>query len=111
MPRSCCEPLTPERRTDLIPFPAPPRSLGPGPGYDESVYLNALKIELDAEGVAYSAGHAFEVYFDEKVVGRTVADLWVADRFIVEVMARSGEIGSHERNALRAQLRAADVEL
>ena len=82
-----------------------------GPGYDESVYLNALKIELDAEGVQYKVGHPFDVFFDEKVVGRTTADLWVADRFIVEIMARPGEIGSYERNALRAQLRAADVEL
>lgn len=84
-----------------------------GPGYDESVYLNALKIELDAQGVPYKAGHAFDVLFgeDDRVVGQTVADLWVADRFIVEVMARPGEIGTHERNALRAQLRAADVEL
>ncbi|MFN0132975.1 MAG: GxxExxY protein [Phycisphaerales bacterium] len=82
-----------------------------GPGYDESVYLNALKIELDAQSVAYKIGHAFDVFFDEHVVGKTVADLWVADRFIVEIMARHGEIGSQERSALRAQLRAADVEL
>src|SRR5439155_25530471 len=43
-----------------------------GPGYDESVYLNALKMELDAEGVQYKAQHPFDVYFDEKVVGKTV---------------------------------------
>lgn len=82
-----------------------------GPGYDESVYINALKVELDREGISYKPGFAFDVYYDEKVVGQTVADLWVADRFIVEVMARPGEIGSFERSALRAQLRAADVEL
>ncbi len=82
-----------------------------GPGYDESVYLNALKVELEREGVTYQVAHAFDVFFDEHVVGKTVADLWVADRFIVEVMARPGEIGGYERAALRAQLRAADVEL
>lgn len=82
-----------------------------GPGYDESVYLNALKVELEREGVTYKVAHAFDVYFDEHVVGTTVADLWVGDRFIVEVMARPGEIGGYERAALRAQLRAADVEL
>jgi GxxExxY protein len=82
-----------------------------GPGYDESVYLNALKVELEREGVAYKVAHPFDVYFDEHVVGTTIADLWVADRFIVEVMARPGEIGGYERAALRAQLRAADVEL
>src|SRR4029450_9795120 len=27
-----------------------------GPGYDESVYLNSLKIELDADGVTYTHG-------------------------------------------------------
>jgi GxxExxY protein len=82
-----------------------------GPGYSEEVYTNALKLEMDAEGIAYKVGHSFDVYFDDKVVGKTVADLWVADRFIVEVMARPGEIGGYERAALRAQLRAADVEL
>jgi GxxExxY protein len=82
-----------------------------GPGYDESVYLNALKVELEREGVTYQVAHAFDVYFDEHVVGKTVADLWVGDRFIVEVMARPGEIGGYERAQLRAQLRAADVEL
>jgi GxxExxY protein len=82
-----------------------------GPGYDETVYLNALKLEMEREGVTYTPAHAFDVYFDDKVVGTTIADLWVAERFIVEVMARPGEIGGYERAALRAQLRAADVEL
>jgi GxxExxY protein len=82
-----------------------------GPGYDESVYLKALQVELDREGINYKANFPFDVYFDEKVVGQAIADLWVSDRFIVEVMARPGEIGSYERSSLRAQLRAADVEL
>ena len=82
-----------------------------GPGYSDEVYRNALRVELDAQGVAYKAGHSFEVYYDDKVVGAAVADLWVGDRFIVKLLARPGEIGSTERNAVRAQLRAADVEL
>lgn len=82
-----------------------------GPGYEESVYSKALQLEMEAEGITFKVDHGFDVFFDEKVVGRTVADLWVADRFIVEVMARPGEIGGYERSALRAQLRAADVEL
>lgn len=82
-----------------------------GPGYPEEVYANALRAELDAEGIAYQAGHALAVTYKDKPVGQTVADLYVDNRFIVEVMARPGEIGSFERSALRAQLRAADVEL
>jgi GxxExxY protein len=82
-----------------------------GPGYEESVYAKALQIEMEAQGVTFKPAQPFEVYFDDKVVGTVIADLWVADRFIVEVMARPGEIGGYERAQLRAQLRAADVEL
>lgn len=82
-----------------------------GPGYDESVYTNALQIEMRAQGIPFKANHPFDIYFDDQIVGRTVADLWVADRFIVEVMARAGEVSGSDRAALRAQLRAADVEL
>lgn len=82
-----------------------------GPGYDESVYLNALMDELSHEGVPHKPNHVFPVMFGEKQVGETTADLWVGDRFIVEIMARPGEIGGYERARLRAQLRAADVEL
>lgn len=82
-----------------------------GPGYDESVYLKALMHELNAEGVAHKTGQTFPVHFDDEVVGEVTADLWVADRFIVEVMARPGEVTSFERAQLRSQLRAADVEL
>jgi hypothetical protein len=40
-----------------------------------------------------------------------VADLFIAERFLVTVLAKPGEVGSYERAQLRAQLRAADVEL
>lgn len=82
-----------------------------GPGYSEEVYSKALQLEMNDQGVPYKLGHAFDVLYGDDVVGKVTADLWVNDRFIVEVMARPGEIGSFERAALRAQLRAADVEL
>jgi GxxExxY protein len=82
-----------------------------GPGYDESVYQKALMIELAAEAVPHEAGRSFPVVFDDQTVGQVTADLWVADRFIVEVMAHPGEVTSYERSRLRAQLRAADAEL
>lgn len=82
-----------------------------GPGYDESVYTAALRQELDAAGIAHRAGHTFQVNYKGKQIGQTTADLFVDNRFLVEVMARPGEIGGYERAALRSQLRAADVEL
>ncbi len=82
-----------------------------GPGHEESVYQNALMHELSRNGVPHEEGKVFPVIYAEKNVGQTRADLWVGDRFIIEVMARPGEIGGYERAQLRTQLRAADVEL
>lgn len=82
-----------------------------GPGYPESVYLEAFKIELQAAGINFRAMQPIDVYFDDHVVGRVVADLLVDEKFIVDVMAAPQEIGSHERSQLRAQLRAADLVL
>jgi GxxExxY protein len=82
-----------------------------GPGYDESVYLNALTAEMDAQSISYKLDHPFNVLFKGKVIGQTIADVYVDGRFLVEVMARPGQIGSGERIALRGQLRAADLVL
>jgi len=82
-----------------------------GPGYDESVYLNALTAEMEAQSIAYKLDHPFNVLFKSKVIGQTIADVFVDGRFLVEVMARPGQIGSGERIALRGQLRAADLVL
>lgn len=82
-----------------------------GPGYPEIAYTNALRVELDAAGIAYHADARLPVQYKDKEVATTTADLFVDNRFIVEVMAHTGEVGSAERSGLRAQLRAADVEL
>lgn len=82
-----------------------------GPGFAEEVYLNALCHELSAAGVAFKAGQTLDVRYNDKVVGQVTVDLHVDDRFIVELMARPGEIGSFDRSSLRAQLKAADHEL
>ncbi len=82
-----------------------------GPGYDESVYMKALQDEMEHEGIRFKAEHPFEIVYQDKVVGQTRVDLFIEDRFVVEVMSRPGEIGSYERAALRAQLRAGDLEL
>lgn len=82
-----------------------------GPGFDESCYVNALKIEMNKAGLKYKLNHAFDVVYAGEKVGSATADLYVEDRFVVDLMARPGEIGSYERSSVRAQLRAADLEL
>lgn len=82
-----------------------------GSGYSEAIYTEALKLELQAEGIPFRAAQTISVTYDDRPIGQVTADLVIADRFIVEVMAEPREIGSYERTVLRAQLRAADLLL
>lgn len=82
-----------------------------GPGYPIEVYTKALHQELTDQGIGFKADHALDVSYKGKTVGSVKAGLFVGDRFIVELLARVGEVGTAERAALRAELRAADLEL
>jgi GxxExxY protein len=82
-----------------------------GSGYSDAIYAEALKRELEAEGIPFKADQRVAVTYDDRPIGEITADLVIADRFIVEVMAEPKEIGSYERTVLRAQLRAADLLL
>jgi len=82
-----------------------------GPGYSLDIYTKALHQELTEQGIGYKADHKLSVTYKDKEVGTINAGLFVGDRFIVELLARVGEVGSTERSALRAELRAADLEL
>ena len=82
-----------------------------GPGFDSSVYQNALSRDLNAAGVRHALNHTFPVMYQGSEVGRHGFSLYVDERFVVQVMTDPEEIGGFERTALRAQLRAADLEL
>lgn len=82
-----------------------------GPGYPRDIYANALANELEAEEITFTRDHPFDVQFEDIVAGQVVSDFYVGERFLVMVRAFHGEVGSAERNELRAQLRAADLEL
>ncbi len=82
-----------------------------GPGFDQSVYENALSAALSRDGVGHKVAHQFPVHFAGKEVGSTRVSLFVDDRFIVCVLADEDEVSGFERSALRAQLRCADLGL
>ena len=82
-----------------------------GPGYPRDIYLKALDLEMEAEEISFKMDHPFDVLFEEDVVGQVYCDMYVSDRFLVKIMAEQREVRPHERTALRAQLRAADLEL
>jgi len=82
-----------------------------GPGFPRTIYDKALAIELEAEEIDFKTEHAFDVEFDEEKVGEVVCDYFIGGRFIVKVMAEHIDIGTQPRSELRAQLRAANLEL
>lgn len=82
-----------------------------GPGFDRTVYENALSHELKQLGVKHAAGHVFPINYKGSRIGDHRVSLFVDDRFIVQVVNADREIDGFDRTAVRAQLRAADLEL
>ena len=58
-----------------------------GPGFLESIYKNALAIELRAGGVLVEREVRFKVHYEGSVVGEYSADMFVERSVVVEVKA------------------------
>src|SRR5690606_25938623 len=58
-----------------------------GFGFLESVYENALAMQLENLGLGVKRQHPIVVRFKQRVVGEFRADLLVEDRLIIEIKA------------------------
>jgi len=58
-----------------------------GPGLLESVYQNALCVELQEQGMSYRAEHPVDVVYRGRHVGHLYADIIVEGRVILELKA------------------------
>jgi GxxExxY protein len=67
-----------------------------GPGFLEKVYENALRIELEKQGLSVKQQEPINVMYDSQVVGEYYADLWVDERLIVELKAAQTLAKEHE---------------
>jgi GxxExxY protein len=63
-----------------------------GPGFNERVYHNALKLLFDKEGLRYESEKEFEVFFMNKNIGSFRVDLVVQNEVIVEIKSLSSNI-------------------
>jgi GxxExxY protein len=63
-----------------------------GPGFNEKIYNNALKIGLKDKGVKFETEKEYKVIYQDKQVGALRIDLIVEDKIIVEVKAVTGNI-------------------
>jgi len=67
-----------------------------GPGFLESVYQNALLIELRKTGVAAEPQKRIQVYYDQVLVGDFLADIVVEDTIMIENKAVRALLPIHE---------------
>ncbi len=82
-----------------------------GPGYEPAVYLAALRHELDAAGVKHVVNHKVPVLYKNAPVGEIETCLFIEGLFLVCVFATPGQVTPAQRLSLRAQLRAASLDL
>ena len=66
-----------------------------GTGYLESVYENAMCIELDEMGIPYVRQKHLTVHYKGRIIGDFAADIVVDDKIILELKAVSKLASAH----------------
>lgn len=82
----------------------------PGHGFLESVYENAMVIELRGKGLRVEQQYQIPVWFRGNKVGSFCADLIVDGKIIIELKAVRSIDPSHEAQLLN-YLRATEIEV
>ena len=67
-----------------------------GFGFLESVYRKAMMIELGKAGLKVEEEKPITVYYDEYVVGKFSADLYVEDIVVVELKSVQNMVKDHQ---------------
>lgn len=63
-----------------------------GPGFNERIYHNALKLALKEANLEYQTEKEFPVFFQDKKIGSLKLDLIIEGKVIVEVKALTGNV-------------------
>ena len=81
-----------------------------GPGYLESVYEEALGIELGLRGITCRRQHPVPVRYKGMMIGEGRADMFVADKLIVELKAVETLLPIHKAQLI-SYLRGMELSL
>ena len=81
-----------------------------GFGFLESVYQNALIIELTRAGLQSEREKRIQVYYGEQVVGDFVADILVEEKIILELKSITKVHPAHEAQLIN-YLKATGIEV
>ncbi|MBI5892609.1 MAG: GxxExxY protein [Deltaproteobacteria bacterium] len=82
-----------------------------GPGFNEKVYHNALKLTLEQEGLEYRTEKRFDVYYQDKKVGNLIVDLIIENKVIVELKALNGNIPQIFEYQVLSYLKASNLKV
>jgi GxxExxY protein len=77
-----------------------------GPGFNEGIYHNALKLALEEDGLRFQTEKSLRVSFRGKHIGRLRLDLVVEDKVIIEVKALTGNLPAVFESQILSYLKA-----
>ena len=82
-----------------------------GAGFNEKIYHNALKMQIEIEGLHFVTEKEFEVLYIGKIVGKFRADLIVEDKTIIEIKSLAGNIPKIFESQLISYLKASKIKV
>ena len=77
-----------------------------GPGFNEGIYHNALKLALEEDGLRFQTEKSFSVSFRGSHIGRLRLDLVIEDKVIIEVKALTGNLPAVFESQILSYLKA-----
>ncbi len=81
-----------------------------GYGFLEKIYENAMVFELNKSSIPVIPQSPIKVFYEKELMGKYFADLFVADKVIVEIKATKNLAPEHEAQLLN-YLKATDIEV
>ncbi|OGP75974.1 MAG: hypothetical protein A2V86_01160 [Deltaproteobacteria bacterium RBG_16_49_23] len=82
-----------------------------GPGFNEKIYHNALKLLFEQKGLRYETEKEFEVFYLNRKVGSFRTDLIVENQVIVEIKSLAGNIPMIFEHQLISSLKASRLHV
>ena len=82
-----------------------------GPGFNEKIYHNALRLLFDQNKLRYETEKEFEVSYLNKKIGSFRADLVVEGEIIVEIKSLEGNIPTIFERQLISYLKASSLHV
>jgi GxxExxY protein len=81
-----------------------------GPGFIESVYKNAMILELNSRGLVVETEKPINIFYKGKIVGNQKLDIVVENRVVLELKAVEALSKAHYAQ-LRSYLKASSIPL